>query len=332
MSPLTELLTGDRPFALIRRQDADAVDVYSGAVTTVATLADIPLDPHGPPGPRTLALVPYRQIAERGFAYVDDGAPLECLAIGTTGRVPLDTVLAALPDGPVRSRGDRGFDLPDEEYAEVVGRVLRDEIGRGEGANFVIHRVFEAHLDGDPRTAALAALRALLVGEKGAYWTFLVHTGARTLVGATPERHVSVEDGLVMMNPISGTFRHDGDGDLRGLPVGPEGDRRALHGARRGAEDDGDRRRPRRAGRRAVPQGDGPPDAHRVPAGRPRFPGRAGRAARDDVRPDGHRQPDRERLPGHRPARGPRPAATTPGCSRCSAPTTSAGRRWTRRS
>jgi phenazine biosynthesis protein phzE len=37
-----------------------------------------------------------------------------------------------------------------------------------------------------------------------------VHTGTRTLVGASPERHVSVEDGLAMMNPISGTFRHPG--------------------------------------------------------------------------------------------------------------------------
>jgi phenazine biosynthesis protein phzE len=42
-----------------------------------------------------------------------------------------------------------------------------------------------------------------------------VHTGERTLVGATPERHVSVDDGLVMMNPISGTFRHPGSGPER---------------------------------------------------------------------------------------------------------------------
>ena len=193
MSLLTDLLTGDRPFALIRRQDADHVELYTGAVSTVDTLADIPLDPHGPPGPRTLALVPYRQVAERGFACVDDGAPLECLAIDTTGRAPLDAVLAALPDGPVRTRGDRGFDVPDEEYAEVVGRVLRDEIGRGEGANFVIHRVFEAQVDGDPLAAALAALRRLLVGEQGAYWTFLrahrrPHAGRRHARAARQRR------------------------------------------------------------------------------------------------------------------------------------------------
>jgi hypothetical protein len=58
-------------------------------------------------------------------------------------------------------------------------------------------------------------MRRLLAVEQGVYWTFLVHlpgspaTGpGRTLVGATPERHVSVEDGLVTMNPISGTLRH----------------------------------------------------------------------------------------------------------------------------
>src|SRR6185369_1721683 len=80
-------------------------------------------------------------------------------------------------------------------YGEIVARVLRDEIGHGEGANFVIHRVFTATVDGDPVEAARAAFRNLLVG-------------------APPERHVSVADGLTMMNPISGTFRHDGTREL----------------------------------------------------------------------------------------------------------------------
>ena len=158
-----------------------------------------------------------RQIAERGFACVDDGAPLECLRITAHERAGLADVLAALPDRPVVTTGGR-FDIGDDEYGEVVGRVLRDEIGRGEGANFVIHRTYSATLAGDPLAAALAALRRLLAGEQGAYWTFVVHTGARTMVGATPERHVSVVDGLTMMNPISGTFRHpDGPVDTDAL-------------------------------------------------------------------------------------------------------------------
>jgi 2-amino-4-deoxychorismate synthase len=204
------------PFALLRRDDSAELEVFAGELRTVERLADIPLPP-GPAGARTLALVPYRQIAERGFACVDDGAPLECLVIAAQQRVALEQVLRALPDVAVRTCGG-AFDLPDEEYAEITRQVLREEIGRGEGANFVIHRSYRADLVGPPLTAALAALRRLLTGERGAYWTFLVHTGTRTLVGASPERHVSVEDGLAMMNPISGTFRHpDGPPDRDAL-------------------------------------------------------------------------------------------------------------------
>ena len=107
-----------------------------------------------------------------------------------------------------------GFDISDDEYARIVGDVLRDEIGHGEGANFVIHRTYEAAVTGDVAVAARAAFGRLLAGEQGAYWTFLVHTGTRTLVGASPERHVSVADGLTMMNPISGTYRHGDDDGL----------------------------------------------------------------------------------------------------------------------
>ncbi|WP_328467512.1 anthranilate synthase family protein [Actinoplanes sp. NBC_00393] len=189
------------PFALLHRDGADHVEVLSGDVVTVSTLADIPIGP-------TLALIPYRQIAERGFECVDDGTPLECLLISDRRTEPLD----AFPAGDLRVR-DGAFDLSDDEYGAIVEQVLRDEIGHGEGANFVIHRVFQASVDGDPVEAARAAFGRLLAQEQGTYWTFLVHTGTRTLVGATPERHVSVADGITMMNPISGTFRN-GSGDL----------------------------------------------------------------------------------------------------------------------
>ncbi|MET8312107.1 anthranilate synthase family protein [Micromonospora sp. NPDC005173] len=222
MTHLTHLLAAvargvdPGPFALLRREGADELELFTGPVDTVDRLADIPLQP-GAPGARTLALVPYRQITERGFACRDDGSPLEFLQVREHRRIALAGALAALPDEPVRAV-DAAFDVTDEEYAQTVQRVLSEEIGRGEGANFVIHRTLHATVQGPPLVAALAALRRLLVAERGAYWTFVVHTGTRTLVGASPERHVSVDDGLVMMNPISGTFR----------PVGGTPDRAAL--------------------------------------------------------------------------------------------------------
>ncbi|MGW2903188.1 anthranilate synthase family protein [Streptomyces sp. NPDC001204] len=204
---LARLLHDPRPFALLRRRtpghDQDLVEVLLGPVTARDRLADLPDE--------GLALVPFRQIRERGFDVRDDGTPLLVLTPEETGTVPLTEALAQLPAHQVRVEGG-GFDVGDEEYAEIVGRVLREEIGAGEGANFVIRRTYEGEVPGFGRADALALFRRLLEGERGAYWTFVVHTGDRTLVGASPEVHVRMSGGTVVMNPISGTYRYPAEG------------------------------------------------------------------------------------------------------------------------
>lgn len=96
--------------------------------------------------------------------------------------------------------------------------MVRDEIGAGQGANFVIRRTFTGRIDGFGRADALALFRRLLAAERGAYWTFVVHTGRRVLVGASPEAHVRMSGGTVVMNPISGTYRYPERGpDVAGL-------------------------------------------------------------------------------------------------------------------
>ncbi|MFE3163728.1 anthranilate synthase family protein [Streptomyces sp. NPDC059224] len=204
---LTQLLHDDRPFALLRRRppghDESTVEVLLGPVTARDRLADLPEE--------GLALIPFRQIHERGFDVRDDGTPLLVLTPEETHTLPLADALAQLPAHAVRVE-DGGFDVDDEEYAEIVGRVLREEIGRGEGANFVIRRTYRGRIAGFGRPDALALFRRLLEGERGAYWTFVVHTGERTLVGASPEVHVRMSGGTVVMNPISGTYRYPAEG------------------------------------------------------------------------------------------------------------------------
>ncbi|WP_432055241.1 anthranilate synthase family protein [Streptomyces sp. bgisy022] len=220
---LADLLADSRPFALLRRRtpghDHGVVELLLGPVTPRERLADLPDE--------GLALVPFRQIRERGFDVRDDGTPLLVLTPEERHEIPLADALAALPAHDVRVT-DGGFDVDDEEYARVVGRVLREEIGRGEGANFVIRRTYEGRVPGFGRADALALFRRLLEGERGAYWTFVVHTGdgegpggsspegretgGRTLVGASPEVHVRASGGTVVMNPISGTYRYPAGG------------------------------------------------------------------------------------------------------------------------
>ncbi|MET0303444.1 MAG: chorismate-binding protein, partial [Microbacteriaceae bacterium] len=200
---LTSLLADDdRPFAVLHRRGAPTVDVLVGDVVDVDRLADIPLT-----GDTVLTLVPFRQVRERGFAAHDDGAPLRCLIVREREDVPLDEALAVLPEAPVAIEAV-GFDIADADYASTVRTVIDEEIGRGEGANFVIRRDFVAQTEAAPATAVLSWMRALLEHESGAYWTFALRTPGLAAAGATPERHVSVDDGVARMNPISGTFRH----------------------------------------------------------------------------------------------------------------------------
>ncbi|MEU6395148.1 anthranilate synthase family protein [Streptomyces sp. NPDC046939] len=210
MSVLNEIIDDTRPFALLRRRtpgrDHDTVEVLIGRTQEYDRLADVP---------EGLALVPFRQIRERGFDVRDDGTPLTVLMPEETHEIPLTEALAHLPHHDVSVR-DGAFDVDDATYARIVGRVLDEEIGRGEGANFVIRRTYEGEIPGFSRADALALFRRLLAGERGAYWTFVVHTGegagGRTLVGASPEVHVRMSGGTVVMNPISGTYRYPAAG------------------------------------------------------------------------------------------------------------------------
>ena len=214
---LAQLLSDDSPpFALLRRRtpgrDESVVEVLTGPVHEADRLAGIPDGELG-----ALALVPFRQIRERGFDVRDDGTPLSVLLPDERHELPLDEVLEELPGHHVDVR-DGGFDVDDAAYEDIVRRVVEDEISAGEGANFVIRRTFQGEIPGFSRADALALFGRLLSGEQGAYWTFVVHTGDRVLVGASPEVHVRMTGGTVVMNPISGTYRYPAEGpDVEGL-------------------------------------------------------------------------------------------------------------------
>jgi phenazine biosynthesis protein phzE len=229
------VLTGAAPaFAVLHRASSPSVvDVFKLGGSSRSWLADVPLpDLSEPDGPDVLVLVPYRQLTERGIACHDDATPLLALPVLDRVRIPLAQALAELPEHPA-DLVDAGFDLDDEEYRRVVRTVVADEIGRGAGSNFVIRRRFTGRVTNHSSATTLAVFRRLLERERGAYWTFAVHDGHRTLVGASPERHVSLERGVAAMTPISGTYRHPAqgptvDGLLRFLADGKESDELAM--------------------------------------------------------------------------------------------------------
>ncbi|MFJ5265719.1 anthranilate synthase family protein [Streptomyces sp. NPDC088387] len=205
------------PFAILHRPEATGggvLEILTGEVTRPATLEDIPLPAaHGPDDHTrdTLVLVPYRQITERGYGCADDHTPLLAMQVGARQLMSVGEARRRIADSAIRLVGG-AFDIDDDTYAQTVRRVIAEEVGEGKGANFVIKRSFVTEIADFAPHSALTLFRRLLERESGAYWTFIVHTGERTLVGATPERHISVHESTAVMNPISGTYRYPAEG------------------------------------------------------------------------------------------------------------------------
>ncbi len=218
---LLEQVQGQEAWAVIRRKAAPTAGIVAGTRSEVDSILDIPLETGIPESGRSadrLVAVPFRQIRERGFEAIDDETPLVVVDITQEHEVSVDDLLGALPDVPIEFSDRGGFGIEDDDYATIVERIITEEIGQGEGANLVIGRHYRAVVADWDATRALTVFRRLLERERGAYWTFIFYTGDRFLIGASPERHVSVKDGDVRMNPISGTFRTSGavdDEDLK---------------------------------------------------------------------------------------------------------------------
>ncbi|HEY0890857.1 MAG TPA: anthranilate synthase family protein [Nocardioides sp.] len=209
-----DAIQGHEAWALIRRStrtgDRDTIGALGGRRWVAESLLDVPLETGVPADGRRcdrLVAVPFRQVAERGFEAHDDGTPLVVVDVETEVELSVADVIAAIPEAEVDFVDRGGFETSDEDYAKVVERIITDEIGQGEGANLVVGRHYRAVVADWDAAKALAVYRRLLERERGAYWTFLFFTGDRYLIGASPERHVSISGGDVRMNPISGTFR-----------------------------------------------------------------------------------------------------------------------------
>jgi phenazine biosynthesis protein phzE len=215
-------LQGHEAWAIIRRStragDRETVGLVGGRRRVVGSLLDIPLEEGAPEAGHIadrLVAVPFRQVRERGFEAHDDGTPLVVVDVDMELEFTVEEVVDAIDDSGVELADRGGFDLDDPAYAKLVEAIIGDEIGQGEGANLVVGRHYRAQVAEWDAAKALTVFRRLLEREHGAYWTFVFFTGDRYLIGASPERHVSVHGEDVRMNPISGTFRLGQGGDVR---------------------------------------------------------------------------------------------------------------------
>ncbi len=159
-----------------------------------------------PDTPLVVSMVPYAQVRERGFRVHDGDEEVLSLVPDTIAELDLAD-LPTLPDEvPIRTSGPVVSELSDERFASQVAAVIQNEICAGEGSNFLISRKHEVKLESFDATVAHTIFRRLARSEFGAYLTFCFYDGTKYFIGSSPERHITIRDGLVQMNPISGTL------------------------------------------------------------------------------------------------------------------------------
>ncbi|MFA5272936.1 MAG: chorismate-binding protein [Candidatus Peribacter sp.] len=213
-APIEDILHGTDPFVMIRRGADEEVQILSGTQRLCHSLADIQRNV-GMQGSDsvvdTVCAIPFSQIHERGYAAHTEHEPIRCIDIARQTRVHLEELLASVPSDKVELKNGIQFDMTPEEYAKVIRRIIDDEIGQGEGANFVVANTGRGQIVEMNRAKALSIYRSLLLSEHGSYMTFLFFDGEKYLIGASPERHLTVQHREVTMNPISGTLRKKPD-------------------------------------------------------------------------------------------------------------------------
>jgi phenazine biosynthesis protein phzE len=194
------MLKFDAPYCLTHQ---DGKTHYAtGEIRKQRLLAEVPRRGRWP----VFSMVPFSQLRERGFDVHDQGEEILSLVTSEYREIELSQVVPAGKEPAVRTLGAPSFDVDDAEFEANVARLIKDEICRGEGSNFLLSRKARIKLADFDYSVANAIFKRLARNEFGAYMTFCFHDGERFFVGSSPERHVTIRRGVVQMNPISGTL------------------------------------------------------------------------------------------------------------------------------
>lgn len=156
--------------------------------------------------PLVVSMVPYAQVRERGFVVHDGQEEILSLLPDSVAELELEALPGFSDEVPIRMSGPVVPESSDEEFASQVAAVIQNEICAGEGSNFLISRKHGVKLESFDGAVAHTIFRRLARSEFGAYLTFCFFDGERYFIGSSPERHMTIHDGLVRMNPICGTL------------------------------------------------------------------------------------------------------------------------------
>lgn len=206
------LCQGETPFCLIQKQDDDEILLLSGTSLQFDRIKQIPRKKDVPSEDftcDTISIIPFRQIRERGYTVHNSEEKIRTIEIDHQQKLNISQFLKNCPREIIHLEREIQYDSSEQEYIDIIEKVLQEEIGNGEGANFVIPRNGTGKMKNFSLAKALTIFSSLVENDYGTYWKFLFYDREKYFIGSTPERHLLVNNGDVKMNPISGTFRKE---------------------------------------------------------------------------------------------------------------------------
>ncbi len=203
------MIKKDKPFALISRAGRDYLEFFEGNIMNFETIDEI-FSYHAKQGGKLLNIIPFCQMRELGFE-AHGSEKIIALDIEVEKKFGFDEFFEICGKHEARIKdGSLEYEYSDEEFCEIVGRVVKNEIKEGEGSNFVISRKTFGEIEGFSLDIALSIFKNIIKEEYGYYWAYCIFTGNEFFIGATPEMYLNIKGETVSMNPVKGTYRKKG--------------------------------------------------------------------------------------------------------------------------
>ncbi len=201
---------GENSFALIEREGI--VSVIIGDIAHLDTLEELKnlADAHQKP---VAFALPYRVIEERGFE-AQGNEPILSIIGATIYQATIDQFRPLLPKTSMILSRDITASMSDAEYVDMVMAFQKQEIEGGHCSQSTLSRKFEGQIHQFGLDHALSLYRTILFPQ-GQYMTVLICDRSETpdqphcIIGATPERHLTITKDHALMIPIAGTLRKE---------------------------------------------------------------------------------------------------------------------------
>ena len=124
----------DGPYCLTHQ---DGKTHYAtGEIRKQRLLSEIPRRGRWP----VFSMVPFSQLRERGFDVHDQGEEILSLVTSEYREIQLGDVLAGGVEPEIKTLGAPTVAMGDAEFEANVARLIKEEICRGEGSNFLLSR------------------------------------------------------------------------------------------------------------------------------------------------------------------------------------------------